>query len=137
MPRGKSTGARSSFEVVPIGVVRGCYASREEAPRQGINSQKICRIEIFSKYASALEGIEEWQELLILCWMHLAKRDVLYSDTHKRGIFATRSPERPNPIAVSVVKLVKMENSVLHVKYLDAINGTPVLDVKPHFRGLW
>ncbi len=66
--------------------------------------------------------------------MHLARRDVLYSEKRQRGIFATRSPERPNPIAVSVVKVVEIKKNVLRVMHLDAIEGTPVLDIKPYFR---
>lgn len=133
---GKSIGVRNSFRIYPIGVIRSEYKDRKEAPKQGIDREEISRIIIYDEFKEALKGIEDYECLLVLYWMNLANREVLWSERRRKGIFATRSPERPNPVAIAIVKLVKVKGNELYVKYLDAIDGTPVIDIKPYFEDM-
>ena len=130
------------FEIEPIGYVRSEVTDRLRGPRQGREASTQARIEILARYSDAMDGIEQWGKLQVICWMHLADRDTLA--VHPRrdvsapltGVFATRSPARPNPIAVYTVDLLSVERNVLTVKGIDAVDGTPVLDIKPHVHRL-
>jgi len=101
----------------------------------------VSRIILAPRYGRALDGIESFSHIVVLFWLHKIKskeREVV--KVHPRrdisipltGVFATRSPVRPNPIGMTVVRLIKKEGKILTVKGLDAIDGTPVLDIKPH-----
>lgn len=101
----------------------------------------VSTIVLIPKYKRALDGIEEFSHIVIICWMHkIGKNERLVLKTHPRrdvslpltGIFATRSPARPNPIGVSTVKLLGVDANVITVVGLDAVDGTPVLDIKPY-----
>jgi len=120
-----------------IGRIRTPWKSREECPKNARESDAICTIEVDARWASALQGVETCSHLLVLYWMHEARRDlVLQSPRHyneQRGSFALRSPVRPNPIAASVVKLLRIEGTKLSVAGLDCLDGTPLLDLKPYF----
>jgi tRNA-Thr(GGU) m(6)t(6)A37 methyltransferase TsaA len=89
-----------------------------------------------------LDGIQAGDKLLVLCWFHKADREVLKlhprgnPDIPKRGVFATRSPDRPNPIGLSLVDVLSVEGRILKVRGLDALDGTPVVDLKPHIDSL-
>ena len=130
------------FPVKPIGHIRSDIRERTQAPRQGRDASAQARIEILSGYADAMEGIGEWSQLMVICWMHLADRDTLA--VHPRGdmnapltgVFATRSPARPNPLVVYTVDLLMVDKTTLHVRGIDAVDGTPVLDIKPHIHRL-
>ncbi|MFZ5596620.1 MAG: tRNA (N6-threonylcarbamoyladenosine(37)-N6)-methyltransferase TrmO [Bacillota bacterium] len=121
--------------VKPIGVVRSEYVSLEEPPAPGL----VSGIELFSGYERALLRMEEHSHFWVLSWFHKARREVL-TTVHRRidpdlpeyGVFGLRSPNRPNPIALSLVRLERVDGGVLHVKGLDAVDGTPVLDIKPY-----
>jgi len=119
-----------------IGCIRTPWASRMETPRQGRQDGPVCRIEVFAPWDAALDGIEAFERIEVLYWLHLSRRDLVLqspaSDGTTRGAFALRSPVRPNPIGTSVARLVGIEGgSVLLVRGLDCIDGTPLLDVKP------
>ncbi|HEY1541214.1 MAG TPA: tRNA (N6-threonylcarbamoyladenosine(37)-N6)-methyltransferase TrmO [Xanthobacteraceae bacterium] len=120
-----------------IGRIRTPWPTRDECPKNGRESDAVCTIEIDARYAAALTGVESSTHLLALYWMDEARRDlVMQAPRHygePRGTFALRSPVRPNPIAASVVKLVKVEGSRLFVVGLDCRDGTPLLDIKPYF----
>ncbi|MGP3667200.1 MAG: tRNA (N6-threonylcarbamoyladenosine(37)-N6)-methyltransferase TrmO [Candidatus Bathyarchaeota archaeon] len=120
----------------PIGVIRSPFKSKSEAPRQGIFSDKICDVEIFREYEEGLKDVESFSHLIIIYLFHESKGYTLTVvtpwDPQPHGVFATRSPNRPNPIGFSVVELVEKKGNILRVKRLDAIDGTPVLDVKPY-----
>jgi tRNA-Thr(GGU) m(6)t(6)A37 methyltransferase TsaA len=126
------------FNITPVGYVRSDVTGRSQAPRQGPDTSVDASIEILTPYADALNGIGQWSQLLVICWMHLADRDIL--NVHPRGntnapltgVFSTRSPARPNPLAVYTVDLLSVDGYVLYVKGIDAIDGTPVLDIKPY-----
>lgn len=127
---------RQDAHLVFIGRIRTPFASRDECPRQGdMESGPICRVEIDEPWQPALAGIETFAHLDLLYWMHEARRD-LVTQTPRDGVpvgtFALRSPVRPNPIAVSRVRLIGVENGVLLVRGLDCVDGTPLIDVKPN-----
>ena len=120
-----------------IGRIRTPWSNRDECPKNARESDAVCTIEIDPRYAAALAGVATCSHLLVLYWMHEARRDlVLQAPRHyaeRRGTFALRSPVRPNPIAASVVRLVALEGRRLSVIGLDCIDGTPLLDLKPYF----
>jgi tRNA-Thr(GGU) m(6)t(6)A37 methyltransferase TsaA len=120
-----------------IGRIRTPWTRREDCPKNARESDAICRIEVDARWTAALRDIESCSHLLVLYWMHQARRDlVLQVPRHygkQRGTFALRSPVRPNPIAASVVKLVGVEGAALSVVGLDCLDGTPLIDLKPYF----
>jgi len=121
---------RHSLELKPIGVIHSPYHDRGQAPRQGSGREEICEVEIFEEFEEGLEGIESFSHLILIYWFHKSQG---YSLTARaRGVFGTRSPNRPCPLGLCVVDLIAKEKNVLKVKGLDAINGTPLLDIKPY-----
>ncbi len=119
----------------PVGIVRSSYTGLKDAPRQGRLSDELAEIHIFPEYADALHTIEKCSHLVVLCWFDKAERTLLRATPpgrrEERGVFAIRSPGRPNPIGLDVVDLVNIRGTVLTVRGLDAIDNTPVLDIKP------
>lgn len=124
------------FYIKPIGVIHSPYKDRNSAPFQGRHSKDVCEIEVFEEYEEGLRDIEKCSHLIVLYWLHLSERDKLIAvpphDGKERGVFATRSPNRPNPIGFSVVELIQRKGRVLKVVGLDAIDGTPLVDLKPY-----
>ena len=123
-----------------IGRIRTPWQRREECPknaRAARDTGTLATIELDHRYVPALSGVETCSHLLVLYWMHQARRDlVIQAPRHyatARGTFALRSPVRPNPIAASVVELVRIEGARLCVRGLDCLDGTPLLDLKPYF----
>ncbi|MGE3245163.1 MAG: tRNA (N6-threonylcarbamoyladenosine(37)-N6)-methyltransferase TrmO [Beijerinckiaceae bacterium] len=118
-----------------IGRCRTPWQTTSECPRRGDLQGPLCRIEVDPIWAQALQGIEEHGYLQILYWMHRARRDLVLQSPKRNGktigTFAIRSPNRPNPVASSLVKLEKVEGHVLHVRGLDCLDGTPLVDIKP------
>ena len=97
----------------------------------------MCSIEIDPRWAAALAGVESCSHLVVLYWMNRSRRDLVLQVPHHygvgRGTFALRSPARPNPIALSVVRLVRLDGSKLSVIGLDCLDDTPLIDIKPYF----
>lgn len=120
----------------PIGIIRSPYKNSKEAPNQGRFKNKEAEIEIFPEFESGLKDIETCTHLIVLYWLDKAKRDLLLAvpphDKKEHGVFATRSPHRPNPIGFAVAELIKKDGRKLIVKGLDAIDETPVIDIKPY-----
>ena len=120
-----------------IGHIRTPWPTRDDCPKNARESDAACTIEVDARYAAALTGVESCSHLLVLSWMHEARRDlVLQAPRHyaeRRGTFALRSPARPNPIATSVVRLLERDGAKLSVVGLDCLDGTPLLDIKPYF----
>ena len=117
-----------------IGHIRTPWKTRGECPRNARGSDAVCTIELEERYAAALEGVETCTHLVVLYFMHEARRDLVVQVSRhsgRRGTFALRSPVRPNPIATSVVKLVGIEGNVVLVRGLDCLDETPLLDIKP------
>ena len=132
----------SAYLLRPVGVVRSPLRGRSAAPRQGDEGGAEAVVTFERGVADALGGIEVGDDLVLLTWLHEASRDVL--EVHPRsdetrpltGVFATRSPDRPNPIGLHRVTVVGVDGLELAVRPLEAIDGTPVIDVKPVLRGV-
>lgn len=123
-----------------IGIIHSPYKETKDAPRQGRNSDNICEIEIFPEFQKGLDGTERCTYLIVLWWGDRAERDLLKvippHDREERGVFSTRSPARPNPIGLSLVKVLDHKGNRLKVLWLDAIDRTPLIDIKPYSPGL-
>ena len=120
----------------PIGVIRTPYLRREDIPRQGRLSSEICEIEVFPEYFPGLKDIEQCSHLFVLFWLHLGDRGRLTGvpphDGREHGVFATRSPSRPNPVALDIVELLEVKDGRLKVRGMDALDGSILLDIKPY-----
>lgn len=125
------------YTVEPIGYVRSTLTKLDDAPMQGDEGAPEAWLELTVSMAPALLGIRPGDELIMLTWLHLAERDVL--QVHPRGdlsrpltgVFATRSPDRPNPIGLHRVSVLEVAEQKLKVVPLEAIDGTPIVDIKP------
>ncbi len=122
----------------PVGVVRSPLKSRADCPKQGWEGAPEAWLEIDPVFADALDGIAVGREILILTWFHEARRDLHRvhprgnQDEPLRGVFATRSPDRPNPIGLHRAEVLEVrKQGRIRVRPLEAVDGTPVLDIKP------
>ena len=120
-----------------IGRIRTPWRRREDCPKNARESGAVCTIELDPRWAEGLKGVESCSHLVVLYWMDKSRRDlVLQVPRHYgvgRGTFALRSPARPNPIAMSVVRLAGVDGTRLKVIGLDCLDQTPLLDLKPYF----
>ena len=119
-----------------IGRIRTPWTRRADCPRNARGSDAVCTIEFDPRYAAALDGVSTCTHLVVLYFMHEARRNLVVQVSRhsgRRGSFALRSPVRPNPIAMSVVKLLALEGARLSVIGLDCLDGTPLIDIKPYF----
>ena len=127
---------KCSMALVPIGVIQSPYKRREDIPRQGRLSQEICEIEVFPEYALGLKDIEQCSHLFVLFWLHLGDRSRLLAtpphDRKEHGVFSTRSPSRPNLIALDIVELLEVKGNRITVRGMDALDGSILLDIKPY-----
>ena len=127
-----------SVDLKIIGVIHSPYKTTADAPFQG--NDKISKIEISKEYEGGLKDIEGFTHLHVFYWLHKSKGFSLIVttpwDTIPHGLFTTRSPHRPNPIGHAVVELVEQKDNILSVRGLDAIEGTPVMDIKPYIKKL-
>lgn len=119
-----------------IGRIRTPWANRSDCPRQGRLDGPECRVEVAAPWQEALLGIGEYAHLDLLYWLDRARRDLVVQNPGNDGqryfgTFALRSPQRPNPIGLSRVRLVRVEGASLVVRGLDCLDGTPLLDIKP------
>ncbi len=124
------------YEVKPIGVVHSRFKTREEDIYSTLD-ENIGEIEIFKEYAEGLSDLEGCSHIIVIFWLHKSnftslKVRPLHHPEKLRGVFATRSPDRPNPLGMSVVRLIEHKGNVLKVKGMDMLDGTPVLDIKPY-----
>src|ERR1700742_2722936 len=128
-------GEANDAGLVFIGRIRTPWTSRQETPRQGSYDGPVCRLEIFDPWLPALKGVELYQRLEVLYWLHRSQRNLVLQSPKKngstRGTFSLRSPVRPNPIGTSIVKLVGIEGSAVLVRGLDCLDETPLIDLKP------
>ena len=126
------------MEFNPIGVVHSHLKDRNQAPRHYSVSEEEGIIEVYPEFIEGLYRIEEREYLIVLFNFHLSKPGKV--EMHQtpptsgtpKGVFSTCSPNRPNPIGLSIVKLLKVDGNKLHVKKIDMLDGTPVLDIKPY-----
>jgi tRNA-Thr(GGU) m(6)t(6)A37 methyltransferase TsaA len=127
----------TTYIIEPIGFVRSDLTQLEAAPRQGDEGAPAAWLELTPPAPLGLTGLMVGDELIILTWLHLAQRDVL--QVHPRGdldrpltgVFATRSPDRPNPVGVHRVSVLEVAQQRLRVAPLEAVEGTPIVDIKP------
>ena len=128
---------KNSLELRPIGVIRSRIKERGSAPKQGSEGAPDVWLDVHPFATSALHGVAVGDELIVLTWFHRAHRDTLKvhprSDPKRRltGVFATRSPDRPNPIGLHQVTVRKISKKRLRIGPMEAIDGTPVIDIKP------
>ncbi|GBU17730.1 MULTISPECIES: tRNA (N6-threonylcarbamoyladenosine(37)-N6)-methyltransferase TrmO [Methylobacterium] len=120
-----------------IGRLRTPWATRPECPKNGLQSDAVCTVEVDPPYRPALSHVRGASHLILLYWMDRAERGlVIQRPRHAdgpRGTFSLRSPARPNPIALSVVELIEAGPETLAVRGLDCLDGTPLLDIKPYY----
>jgi len=128
----------NTFSLRPIGFVRSQLTDREHAPKQGSDGAPEAWVEIAPIFAEALDGIVAGSKIILLTWLHQGDRSMLR--VHPRddpanplkGVFATRSSDRPNPIGLHPVRVLEIIDSVrMRVGPLEAIDGTPLIDIKP------
>jgi len=112
-----------------IGVIHSPFKTRAEAPFQGRHSEEVCEVEVFEEFLPGLSDVEGCTHLILLYWLDRADRNMLKAfppyDGKEHGVFATRSPNRPNPIGVGIVELRGVEGGRLKVRGLDAMEGSP------------
>ncbi|MBC8486834.1 MAG: tRNA (N6-threonylcarbamoyladenosine(37)-N6)-methyltransferase TrmO [Bacteroidetes bacterium] len=119
-----------------IGIIHSPFKEPKGVPIQPSGAEDIEGVvEVFSEYSEGLKDIEGFSHIILIYFFHLSKGMPLivkpFLDNHVHGVFATRTPSRPNPIGFSVVNLVKVESNTLHIKNVDIVDGTPLLDIKP------
>ena len=127
----------TGYSLVPIGFLHSPLKERGEAPNQGREGAPNAWLEVNASVAAGLEGIAVGNEIIVITWLHQAQRDIL--KTHPRndqtmpltGVFATRSPDRPNPLGLHRVTVLSIDGKRLQVGPIEAIDGTPVVDIKP------
>jgi tRNA-Thr(GGU) m(6)t(6)A37 methyltransferase TsaA len=132
--------SKASFDVVPIGRVESTLTDLAAAPKQGDEGAPDAWL-VFERGAlEGLQGIEPGDRVIVLTWLDRARRDVLRVHprddvtTPKRGVFNTRSADRPNPIGLHEVEVVSIDGQRVRVRSLEALDGTPIVDVKPVLR---
>ena len=121
----------------PIGVVHSPFKEPKGTPIQPPGGKGIDgTVEVFPEYAEGLKDVEGFSHIILIYHFHLSKGLSLkvkpYMENELRGVFATRAPSRPNPIGISVVRLTRIEGNILHVRDVDVVDGTPLLDIKPY-----
>ncbi len=132
----------TDYKIRPIGRVRSPLKDRDQAPHQGRPAGVEAELVIEEKFFQGLDGIHVGDKLFVLCWFHMAECKTLRVHPRgdpampKRGIFATRSPDRPNPIGLCLVDVLAVDGPILKVRGLDAVDGTPVVDLKPYISSL-
>jgi tRNA-Thr(GGU) m(6)t(6)A37 methyltransferase TsaA len=127
----------TTFALKPIGFIQSSLKRRRDAPRQGSEGAPGAWLEMSPAVAKGLQGLTVGQDIIVVTWLHLARRNVL--EVHPRGdknsplagVFATRSPDRPNPLGLHRVRVLEIVRNRLRVEPLEAIDGTPVVDIKP------
>jgi tRNA (adenine37-N6)-methyltransferase len=125
-----------SVVLEPVGVIHTPFSEGDEIPIQPVFSKAAGRVEVYPEYAEGLQDIDGFSHIILLYALHRSSGYKLlvkpFLDNRERGIFATRHPRRPNPIGLSVVRLLARNGSTLEVEGIDVLDGTPLLDIKPY-----
>lgn len=121
----------------PIGVIHSPFKEPKGTPIQFPGARDIeGSVEVFPEYAAGLKDLDGFSHIILIYHFHLARSPSLvmkpFMDDQPHGVFAMRAPSRPNPIGFSVVRLVKVQENILHVQDVDIVDGTPLLDIKPY-----
>lgn len=124
------------FTMRPIGVIHSPFTDKDLTPIQSTRSQAVGKVEVFSEFAEGLRGLEDFSHIILIYAFHQANGFTLqvkpFLDDQLHGLFATRYPCRPNPIGLSIVRLVSRRKNILDIEGVDMLDGTPVLDIKPY-----
>jgi len=125
------------IEYEPIGIIHSPFQSTEGMPIQPAGAEEITgTVEVFPRFAPGLKDLDGFSHVILIYHFHRSFGYDLhvapFMDTVQHGVFATRAPRRPNPIGLSVVRLVEIEGAILHVRNIDILDGTPLLDIKPY-----
>ena len=127
--------SRISYQ--PIGIIHTSFSNIKGMPIQPAGAAKIQgSVEIFKEYSEGLKDLDGFSHIILIYHFHQARSAKLivtpFLDSLPHGVFSTRAPSRPNPIGLSVVRLLEIEQNILHIKNVDILNGTPLLDLKPY-----
>ncbi len=127
----------NEIKYIQIGIIHSPFKEPKGTPIQPRAAQGIHgTVEVFQEYTEGLKDIDGFSHVILVYHFHLSKKSSLrvkpFMDDQTHGVFSTRAPNRPNPIGISVVQLVKIEGNILQVKDLDIVDGTPLLDIKPY-----
>lgn len=138
---GPQVEKNKEFSMKPVGYIKSPYLTRDEIPRQSVLSDKTAVIEIEEEFRDGLFNLEIGKYIVILFAFHKSKKNPALIINHKytngtKGIFATRSPNRPNPIGLSICKIIDIDDKSISIEGVDMLNGTPVLDIKPYVEWL-
>jgi tRNA (adenine37-N6)-methyltransferase len=124
------------FIMRPIGIIHSPFTEKDKTPIQASHSQAIGMVEIYPEFADGLKDIEELSHIYLLYAFHKSSGYALqvkpFLDNQEHGLFATRYPYRPNPIGLSIVKLLSRKENILTIEGIDTLDGTPLLDIKPY-----
>lgn len=124
------------FKLIPIGLIHSPFREKEETPIQAARSRAIGQVEVYSQFIDGLAGLEGFSHLILLYVFHRSEGYSLkvtpFLDDEEHGLFATRHPHRPNPIGLSIVRLLKRDGNILEIEGVDVLDGTPLLDIKPY-----
>jgi tRNA-Thr(GGU) m(6)t(6)A37 methyltransferase TsaA len=129
--------AEEHYHLHPIGVVESPLTDRAAAPLQGHEGAPDATLVMRKEMSEGVRDLEAGNDLIVLTWLHQSNREVLSTRPRSdpknpiRGVFSTRSPDRPNPIGLHLVQIVDIEGNRIRVRDLEAIDGTPVIDIKP------
>ena len=126
-----------SITISPIGVVHSSLTDADGAPIQPVFAEASkAVVEVYEPYREGLKDLEGFERIWLIYWFHKATQSTLlvkpYLDTSERGLFSTRAPCRPNPIGISAVRLLSIEDGRIHVADVDILDGSPLLDIKPY-----
>ena len=126
------------MKIEPIGIINSPYKIKKNSPHQGRFSEKLSKITVFDEYKDALHDIGRYKHYFILYALDKVEgyklKVIPHGNKEERGLFSTRAPVRPNPIGLCLVELIEINENVLTVKWLDALDGSPLLDIKPFWQ---
>ena len=124
------------FMMKPIGVIHSPFTDKAQTPIQPTRSQAVGWVEVYPEFAEGLRGLEGFSHIILLYAFHQSNGYTLqvqpFLDDRLHGLFATRYPCRPNPIGLSIVRLLARRENILEIEGVDMLNGTPLLDIKPY-----
>jgi tRNA-Thr(GGU) m(6)t(6)A37 methyltransferase TsaA len=124
------------FTMKPIGVIHSPFTDKKQTPIQPTRSQAVGQVEVYPEFAEGLQDIEGLSHVILLYVFHCSSGYTLrvkpFLDDTLHGLFATRYPCRPNPIGLSIVRLIARRGNVLEIEGVDVLDGTPLLDIKPY-----
>ncbi len=124
------------FIMKPIGIIHSPFIEKQETPIQSKRSQATRRVEVYPEFTTGLQDLDGFSHIILLYVFHQSDPYSLliqpFLDDRRRGLFATRYPSRPNPIGLSIVRILALRENILEIEGVDVLDGTPLLDIKPY-----